>query len=183
MPSGPEVCDDLHSMTSNLPTSFPPPPQNLHARLRRLSLRRPAGWLAIAGMLLAASAPGCSGKRREVPPLGEVTGVVSLDGGPLPRAAVAFVPYERGNGSYGTTDEAGRYTLQYAVHHPGAVVGRHRVEIRTGGEGRDKDGNFVETPEQLPAAYHAKSQLEATVAAGLNEINFDLTSRPAPKPR
>ena len=183
MPSWPGVCDDLHPMTSDLPTSFPPPPQNLHARLPRLSLRRPAGWLAIAGMLLAASAPGCSGKRREVPPLGEVTGAVTLDGRPLPRAAVAFVPYERGNGSYGTTDEAGRYTLQYAVHHPGAVVGRHRVEIRTGGEGRDKDGNFVETPEQLPAKYHAKSQLEATVAAGPNEINFDLTSRPIPKPR
>ena len=183
MPRGSEVCDDLNPMPSTSRTSFPPLPQNLHARLPRPSLWRPAGWLAIAGMLLAAAAPGCSGKRRELPPLGEVTGVVSLDGRPLPRAAVAFVPYERGNGSYGTTDEAGRYTLQYAVHHPGAVVGRHRVEIRTGGEGRDKDGNFVETPEQLPARYHAKSQLEATVAAGPNELNFDLTSRPATKPR
>lgn len=143
----------------------------------------PVRGTALVLVLACLAVVGCSGKRRELPPLGEVKGVVSLDGRPLPRAAVSFVPYERGNGAYGTTDEAGRYTLQYAVNHPGAVVGRHRVEIRTGGEGRDKDGNFVETAEQLPAKYHAKSELMATVAAGPNEINFELVSRPAPKPR
>lgn len=153
--------------------------------LPRVSPIRPSPFpcTALTIVLACLVAVGCSGKRRELPPLGEVTGVVSLDGRPLPRAAVSFVPYERGNGSYGTTDEGGRYTLQYAVNHPGAVVGRHRVEIRTGSEGRDKDGNFVETPETLPAKYHAKSELLATVAAGPNEISFELTSRPAPKPR
>lgn len=178
MPRSRDACDDHDAMTFAPLNSLPNLTQNLRA-----CWRRPVGWLTIAGVLLAAAAPGCSEKRRELPPLGEVTGIVSLDNRPLPRAAVAFVPYERGNGSYGFTDEAGRYTLQYAVHHPGAVVGRHRVEIRTGGEGRDKDGNFVETPEQLPAKYHDQSQLEATVVAGPNEINFELTSPPARKPR
>lgn len=68
------------------------------------------------------------------------------------------------------------------MNHPGAVVGRNRVEIRTGGEGRDKDGNFVETPERLPAKYHVGSQLEAMVSTGPNEINFDLSSLPAGLP-
>ena len=130
-----------------------------------------------------AAVAGCSRRRGEVPPLGQVSGVVSLDDQPLPRASVAFVPYERGNASYGFTDDAGRYTLEYGVKQPGAVVGRHRVEIRTGGEGRDKDGNFVEMAERLPAKYHLKSELTATVGPESNEIDFKLGSRPAAKPR
>ena len=154
------------------------PRRNLYHRVET-----PVSWLVMACVLLAAAAPGCSGERRELPPLGEVAGVVSLNGRPLPRAAVSFVPYERGDASYGSTDDTGRYTLQYAVNHPGAVVGRHRVEIRTGGESRDKDGNYVETPEQLPAKYHTASELTATVAAGPNEINFKLTAPAAKKSR
>jgi hypothetical protein len=133
-----------------------------------------------AGFAVAmAAVAGCSRQRGEMPPLGEVSGVVSLDGQPLPRASVAYVPYERGNASYGLTDDVGRYTLAYGVKQPGAVVGRHRVEIRTGSEGRDKDGNFVETAERLPAKYHLKSELTATVGPGSNEINFQLGSRTA----
>ena len=128
---------------------------------------------------LACLAPlGCSRPQRPLPPLGRVTGVVTLDGKPLARAAVAFVPYERGNGAYATTDAEGRYTLRYTAHNEGAVVGRNRVEIRTGGEGRDADGNLVETPERLPARYHATSQLVVEVAAGDNEFDFPLVSGP-----
>jgi hypothetical protein len=130
-------------------------------------------------VVLACLAPfGCSRPQRPLPPLGRVTGVVTLDGKPLARAAVAFVPYERGNGAYATTDAEGRYTLRYTAHNEGAVVGRNRVEIRTGGEGRDADGNLVETPEQLPARYHATSQLVVEVAAGDNEFDFALVSGP-----
>ncbi|MFM8436180.1 MAG: hypothetical protein ACKOBP_12730, partial [Planctomycetia bacterium] len=116
-------------------------------------------------------------------PLGRVTGVVTLDGKPLARAAVAFVPYERGNGAYATTDAEGRYTLRYTARDEGAVVGRNRVEIRTGGEGRDADGNLTETAERLPARYHATSQLLVEVAAGDNTIDFPLVSEPGPEKR
>jgi hypothetical protein len=137
-----------------------------------------------AGFAVAmAAVAGCSRRRGEMPPLGQVSGVVSLDGQPLPRASVAFVPYARGSASYGFTNDAGRYTLEYGLKLPGAVVGRHRVEIRTGGEGRDKDGNFVETAEQLPAKYHLKSELTATVVPESNEIDFQLGSRPAANTR
>jgi len=138
----------------------------------------------VAGFAAATAAvAGCSGRRGKTPPLGQVSGVVSLDGQPLPRASLAFVPYERGNASYGFTDDAGRYTLEYGVKQPGAVVGRHRVEIRTCGEGRDRDGNFVETAERLPAKYHLKSELTATVGPESNQIDFQLGSRPAANPR
>lgn len=130
-------------------------------------------------MVLACLAPvGCSRAQRTLPPLGRVKGMVTLDGKPLARASVAFVPYERGNGAYATTDAEGRYTLRYTANHEGAVVGRNRVEIRTGGEGRDADGNLVETAERLPARYHATSELVVEVAAGENEFDFPLVSGP-----
>lgn len=138
-------------------------------------------WLCcavLATALASLAAAGCSGKKRELPPLGRVTGVVTLDGKPLARAAVAFVPYERGNGAYATTDAEGRYTLRYTARDEGAVVGRNRVEIRTGGEGRDADGNLVETPERLPARYHATSELVVEVAAGDNTLDFPLVTTP-----
>ena len=164
-----------------------PPPilsQPLRWRLHGSSRHRFQSIALLAGFAVAvAAAAGCFGRRGKTPPLGQVSGVVSLDGQPLTRAVVAFVPYERGNGSYGFTDDAGRYTLEYKLKQPGAVVGRHRVEIRTGGEGRDKDGNFVETAERLPPKYHLKSELTATVGPGSNEIDFQLGSRPAAPPR
>jgi hypothetical protein len=63
------------------------------------------------------------------------------------------------------------------------VVGRHIVEIRTGGGGRDKDGTFVEAAERLPDKYHAKSQLTATVSPRSNDIDFKLGSQPNAKPQ
>lgn len=134
---------------------------------------------AVLTAVLAGLAPaGCSGKKRELPPLGRVTGTVRLDGAPLPRAAVAFVPYERGNASYATTDAEGRYTLRYSTRDEGAVVGRHRVEIRTGGEGRDADGNLTETAERVPDRYHATSELLVDVVAGDNTLDFPLVTTP-----
>lgn len=135
-------------------------------------------YAVLATALASLAATGCSGRKRELPPLGRVTGVVTLDGEPLARAAVAFVPYEPGNASYATTDAEGRYTLRYSVRDEGAVVGRHRVEIRTGGEGRDADGNLTETAERVPARYHATSELLVEVAAGDNTRDFSLVTTP-----
>lgn len=159
-----------------------PPPARRCAKGHVDGLRRgDVGRLVAIVLAVAAAAPGCSGKRRELPRLGEVSGVVSLDGVPLPKASVTFVPFERGQASHGSTDDAGRYSLVYTANTPGAVVCSHRVEIRTGGEGYDKDGNFTETIERLPPVYHVRSQLTASVAAGTNEIDFKLTSKPATK--
>ena len=65
-----------------------------------------------------------------------------------------------------------------AARDEGAVVGRHRVEIRTGGEGRDADGNLTETAERVPARYHATSELLVEVAAGDNTRDFPLVTTP-----
>ena len=77
--------------------------------------------LALCGAYCAA---GCSSGPR----LAEVKGTVRLNGKPLPKVMVEFVPdAPTGARSTGTTDEHGQYTLVCDDQQPGAIVGPHRV--------------------------------------------------------
>ncbi|QDS87198.1 hypothetical protein EC9_13760 [Rosistilla ulvae] len=116
---------------------------------------------------------GCSGPPSDQPDLGQVTGVVTLDGEPLPAAQIVFQPTE-GRASNGLTDAEGNYVLDFNLDTPGAKVGSHQVRITTFSE---VDPSQEPTPELLPAKYHSKTELTATVAAGDNEIPFDLQSK------
>jgi hypothetical protein len=86
--------------------------------------RRTAFLLVLLTLLLA----GCG----RVPPMGTVSGVVTLDGKPLPDVEVQFLP-DPEQGTCGATascytDAQGRFTLRTERHHTdGALVGRHRV--------------------------------------------------------
>lgn len=129
----------------------------MHARHRLIPV---AVCLLLAG--------GCS--RPERPPLGTVTGTVTLDGRPLADALVAFTPEGPGRTSLGTTDAAGRYRLAYLRDIAGANPGRHVVRITTASEDTGRR-------ELLPAVYHRRSALEAVVAPGDNTIDFALTGK------
>src|SRR5262249_29795995 len=83
-------------------------------------------------LTLAGLACGCGSYK-----LAPVSGQVTLNGKPLPNAAVIFQPKRSatstpGPGSYGKTDEQGRYSLRIVGQdRPGAVVGMHQVSIST----------------------------------------------------
>lgn len=111
---------------------------------------------------------GCSHSTR--PPLGRVSGTVSLDGQPLANATLRFTPTGPGRTSEATTDADGRYELRYLRDIPGANVDRHTVRITTASE---TNGGR----ELLPPRYHSRSQLEARVVAGTNTLDFDLRSQ------
>ncbi|MFM8827000.1 MAG: carboxypeptidase-like regulatory domain-containing protein [Actinomycetota bacterium] len=135
-----------------------------------MNRHRPVDCLPALVLLLAALACiGCGSPAR--PPLGEVSGTVTLDGQPLQRALVTFVPIAGpGRTSHAYTDSDGRYSLAYLRNIPGADVGQHVVRITTVSEefrGR----------ERLPARYHAQSTLIATVESGTNTHDFSLTSK------
>jgi len=121
--------------------------------------------LAAAALVLAAGC-SCSGR----PPLGSVSGTVTLDGQPLANALVMFTPEGPGRTSLGTTDAEGKYTLAYLRDIVGANPGRHYVRITTATE---QNGGR----EILPSKYHAQSTLSADVVAGSNTIDFSLMSR------
>lgn len=118
--------------------------------------------------VIAALASGCA--RPESPTLGQVEGRVTLDGRPLPAALVLFTPAGRGRTSRGVTGADGRYRLRYLRDIAGADVDEHAVRISTATE--ENGGR-----EQLPPRYHARTELAATVRAGRNAIDFELSSR------
>lgn len=122
----------------------------------------------VASALLLAAFTGCSRSNR--PPLGTVTGTVTLDGRPFAAAAVHFTPDGPGRTSLGSTDSGGAYRLRYLRDIEGANLGRHTVRIMTATE--ENGGREI-----LPPRYHAATVLEATVQPGTNRIDFSLQSR------
>lgn len=124
-------------------------------------------------LVLCSFLSGCSGPDN----VARVSGTVTLDDKPLSGARVIFNPLTPGGQSAAITDENGKYTLQYTREQQGAEIGEHLVRITTGSRGDpDSDPPKPRTPERLPPRYHAKSELKATVKAGSNDIDFDLTS-------
>ena len=86
--------------------------------------------IVLAVILLAAA--GCGGGPEVVP----VSGVITLDNEPLAGARINTQPIgtvdnpNPGQGSFGETDNEGRYTLELASDgQDGAIVGEHRVTI------------------------------------------------------
>ena len=121
----------------------------------------------IACAAVALLPAGCSPSSR--PPLGLVSGTVTLDGRPLADATVRFTPAGPGRTSEGTTDDAGRYELRYLRGIPGANIDTHAVRITTASE---QNGGR----EGLPPRYHSRTQLEARVLPGTNNLDFALRS-------
>jgi hypothetical protein len=83
----------------------------------------------IVAMILVMAAQGCSSRTAGYPPLGDVTGVLTNGGQPVPSVTVLFQPTAGGRASVGVTDSAGRYTLRYTEAADGAVVGDHTVTL------------------------------------------------------
>lgn len=138
--------------------------------------------MSVIGILFFS---GC-GVPRDYPPLGRVTGTVTLDGQPVEGAKVAFFPDE-GRSSAAMTDSQGKYDLFFANAVRGAAVGAHRVSINK----IQQDPKYVPLPIEkaiydpgptminlLPARYSGtKSELTATVNEGRNTIDFQLESK------
>lgn len=127
---------------------------------------RPSLHLLVALALLTLA--GCSRSNR--PPLGNVTGTVTLHGVPLRAALVVFTPDGPGRSAIATTDTAGRYELSFLRDIAGANVGTHTVRITTATE--DRGGKEI-----LPDRYHAKTELTAAVEPGSNTLDFPLRSK------
>jgi hypothetical protein len=129
--------------------------------------RAAAGNLALC-LAAACLTAGCG--KSDQPPLGRVTGTVTLDGVPLPAALVVFTPEGPGRSAIATTDTAGRYQLAYLRDIEVANIGSHMVRITTATEERG-------SKEILPLRYHRKTELVALVEAGDNTIDFPLQSK------
>jgi hypothetical protein len=113
------------------------------------------------------------------PPLGQVSGKVTMAGQPLANATVRFAPkdpvYGEGqNGkklaasvSIGVTDDNGHYTLLYVKDMNGAYVGQHKVTI----EAQDPSGR-----ERVRPDFNTKTTLDREVKPGEQQMDFEVQS-------
>jgi hypothetical protein len=131
-------------------------------------------WTASGLVMLAAvglALPGCGKKGPVFIP---VSGVVTLDGKPLPRVAVWFEQGKGMNHGTGTSDESGRFEISTHKLGKGVTPGQHRVLVHAG---------MSESPSKTtwlaPKEYSTfdTSGLSVEVTPEQNTFTFDLSSK------
>ena len=107
----------------------------------------------------------------EVAELGNVHGLILLDGNPLPGAQLEFHG-DGNNVARGTSDRIGHFELVYTEQRPGAEIGKNRITVSK----TDKNGEEI-----LRSVYNSETTLERSIRNGENQVNFSLTTKPLPQ--
>ena len=118
------------------------------------------------GICCFSACLGCSSGDR--PPIGQVSGVVTINGKPTAGLGVLF-SQQGFRSSSGFTNEVGEYQLRYVKEVMGAAVGNHQVRIEyisQEGDGRSQ--------LRIPQKYNRDTELTAVVEPGSNVFNFDI---------
>jgi hypothetical protein len=106
--------------------------------------------LLLAGIALAIA--GCG--KPEPPARVPVSGLVTIEGKPVPSAMVTFYPAFDGFGgeliAEGVSDAEGRYTLACGLG-PGACVGKHKVTVSDAPTPEDARDQSVEAQRRMQA--------------------------------
>ena len=79
---------------------------------------------------------------------------------------VSFKPVEGTRGSYGTTDESGRFTLQYTNNRAGVPGGEHVVAV----------DYFPKDPEELASYQAGELELEGVLKTVMEKYDDEQTS-------
>ena len=113
---------------------------------------------------------GCS----KGPPMGEVSGTVTVNGTPAKTGSISFFPLDRKSVTSGAAIQDGKYMAKVPL---GAV----KVEIRVSKViGRKRIYNTPNSPiqdilqEVLPPKYNDQTELELDVQAGKNQKDYNL---------
>ena len=124
-------------------------------------------------LLPCLAALGC-GSKLALPPLQKVTGVVTLEGTPVPRGIVQFQP-DAGPSANGTIGPDGSFTLMTAGES-GAVIGNHKVLVEARAEPKDETDTLPAplVPEKYFSFATSGITKEVTADAP-NVINIELT--------
>ncbi len=141
--------------------------------------------LMMAAVLLSLAAPTGCGSSSSPGALGQVEGIVTLDGVPYAGAIVELNPKEKSSpgerkegaipvsGSVGVTGPDGRYVLQFNNVLKGAVVGTHSVKVSDLPDNDDGPPRTI----KLPIEYSVQNGQTFDVVKGSNTLNLDLKSR------
>ncbi|MEW4562506.1 hypothetical protein AB1K70_08270 [Bremerella sp. JC770] len=111
-----------------------------------------------------------SGCYQSGPPLGYVSGTVTLDDVPVEGLVLRFVPKNNeGTTSYAETDAEGKYTARFTFRREGVLLGEHDVVFERP-IGADERGITA-----LPKGYERRGAVSAVVEKGYQVIDFKLT--------
>ncbi len=104
------------------------------------------------------------GDKAKHPDLGNVTGIVTLDGKPAANAEVRFTPaagtatpgeVSKWSQSYGTTDAQGAYSLSYTKDLTGGVIGPNKAQVMILGRPFEKDVEVKAGSNDIPLAFQS----------------------------
>ena len=156
----------------------------------RSALSRIANWKLTATAAIVLVVAGCGQKMTLPEGFAEAYGTLTLDGEPVPNAAIEFITV---NGrSYGRTDENGYYVMEKSSSLTGTPIGETRVAVTTTATFRDEDVDpesagltwnaELETwdkPEIIPAKYVGEAtEYVIDVVEGGAPYDIALTSDP-----
>ncbi len=134
---------------------------------RHLRTPRSVAYFAL-GLLAIGVATGCSEARPERVP---ISGVVLIDGQPMPDCYIQFVP-SNGRASRGHTDSEGRFSLTCYEDQDGVLLGAQRVSVTA-----FKEINGETIQWNLPKKYmdHKTSNIRFEIDEPNDNLKIELT--------
>jgi hypothetical protein len=118
-------------------------------------------------LLLLPLLAGCDDRPTRVP----VSGIVTIDGQPVTRGNIKFVP-QNGRPSAGAIGEDGRFTLTCYDGNDGALLGTHRVQIASNRIISDSKIEWFAPPKY---ADFRTSEINVEITEPVDDLNIDLT--------
>jgi hypothetical protein len=139
-------------------------------RATRIAAYRWAGWTSIA--LAAALAAGCADDGKAT-----VSGRVLLDGKPLERGTIGFLPADGQAPSAAARIEDGSYVAEVAPGPKKVEILGFRVVGQEKHDPRDPSSPMVDVTEQfLPDRYNKATELTCEIADSRGDLDFALSS-------
>jgi len=134
-------------------------------------------------VLLVVPAILCGCGQKSGVKLVKVTGIVRLDGEPLPGAQLTFVPLvEGGSAAYGQSDGSGKYRLKISRDTFGAMPGKNNVFVELPGAKDAKDlkaHGFAVPPQgvKLSERYTKPGELTAEIPPDGGTVDIELSTK------
>jgi hypothetical protein len=127
-----------------------------------------ARLLLVIGSAFLAVTSGCGDGR---PARVAVSGKVTIDGAPVARGNIKFVP-EHGRPSFGNIREDGSFMLTCYDGADGALLGKHRVQVDANRPISDKKMEIF-TPKKH--ADFRSSGIEVEISKPVDDVKIELT--------
>ncbi len=110
--------------------------------------------------------------------VGQVEGIITLDGQPVPNARVSFTPQVGKSSMCENTDAEGHYVLYFGTGQtdPGATVGSNTVTIKTLRRRFNENREREDVPAIVPDTYNVQPVRIEDCTSGSQTINFELTT-------